>query len=659
VAVLDELLVRLGVDMSEAQGEVDEGAQGIENRLNGLSAAGGLAAAGLAGAFAMGLESAMDISSVETKLQNQLDLTDEQASAAGHIAGDVYAAGFGESLDAVGEAFSAVESSMQELGSVSDAEMQQLTKSALGLSETFNFDVTTAAAGAGNMIKAGLAKDGTEAMDLLAAAAQQLPSSMREELPDVMKEYSEFFGQLGFTGPQMMGLLAEAAKNPTFELDKMGDALKEFSLQMADTAKVSAPLKELGLDVDHIQKLMNTGQGTKAFDEVNGALLKVEDQTKRTALQAALFGGPGEDIGNTLQAIAEAGGAAGSSMTGVAGSAKEITDNMAASPAQQWDSVMRTVTETLGVALLPVLKLVSDLLAKHPGLVQALVPIVLALAAGLAIAAAAQWAMNSAMLASPITWIILGVAAIVGAILLIATQTDLFQKAWALAWGAIKSAASAVANWFTGTVLPALTTAWNAIKGAALAVGNWFTGTLLPKITGVWNAIATGASDMWTKIKGYWNAMVSFITGIPGRISSAVAGMWNGIPAAFRSAINSVIGGWNRLSFSVGGGSFMGADIPSFTLNTPNIPYLADGGITTGPTLAMIGEGREQEAVLPLSRLEQLINQPMSAAALRNIAPAETRVTLAFEGATDKFVAFLQDVTRTQGGGSIVQLAEG
>ena len=36
------------------------------------------------------------------------------------------------------------------------------------------------------------------------------------------------------------------------------------------------------------------------------------------------------------------------------------------------------------------------------------------------------------------------------------------------------------------------------------------------------------------------------------------------------------------------------------------IPFLAEGGIVTGPTLAMIGEGRESEAVIPLSKLPQI-----------------------------------------------------
>ena len=37
----------------------------------------------------------------------------------------------------------------------------------------------------------------------------------------------------------------------------------------------------------------------------------------------------------------------------------------------------------------------------------------------------------------------------------------------------------------------------------------------------------------------------------------------------------------------------------------PNIPMLAEGGIVTGPTLAMVGEGGQSEAVIPLDRLHE------------------------------------------------------
>lgn len=37
------------------------------------------------------------------------------------------------------------------------------------------------------------------------------------------------------------------------------------------------------------------------------------------------------------------------------------------------------------------------------------------------------------------------------------------------------------------------------------------------------------------------------------------------------------------------------------------IPALAEGGIVTGPTLALIGEGKESEAVIPLSKLNTMM----------------------------------------------------
>jgi hypothetical protein len=37
------------------------------------------------------------------------------------------------------------------------------------------------------------------------------------------------------------------------------------------------------------------------------------------------------------------------------------------------------------------------------------------------------------------------------------------------------------------------------------------------------------------------------------------------------------------------------------------IPALAEGGIATGPTLALIGEGKGPEAVIPLDKLEGMM----------------------------------------------------
>ena len=48
------------------------------------------------------------------------------------------------------------------------------------------------------------------------------------------------------------------------------------------------------------------------------------------------------------------------------------------------------------------------------------------------------------------------------------------------------------------------------------------------------------------------------------------------------------------------------------------IPALAKGGVVTGPTLAMIGEGRESEAVLPLSKLDAMLGNSGKGGAMIN-----------------------------------------
>jgi hypothetical protein len=74
----------------------------------------------------------------------------------------------------------------------------------------------------------------------------------------------------------------------------------------------------------------------------------------------------------------------------------------------------------------------------------------------------------------------------------------------------------------------------------------------------------------------------------------------------FKTLFNSIASLWNN---TIGKLSFK---FPSFVpgfggkgFDVPNIPLLAQGGIVTSPTLAMIGEGAGPEAVIPLSRMNE------------------------------------------------------
>ena len=100
-----------------------------------------------------------------------------------------------------------------------------------------------------------------------------------------------------------------------------------------------------------------------------------------------------------------------------------------------------------------------------------------------------------------------------------------------------------------------------------------------------------------------WQGIVDAFGGIFSGIQALATAPINGVIAL----LNSLIGKINSVSFDVPpwvpgvGGKHFGFDVPS-------IPALAEGGIATAPTLAMIGEGAESEAVLPLSKLDGLLS---------------------------------------------------
>jgi hypothetical protein len=150
-------------------------------------------------------------------------------------------------------------------------------------------------------------------------------------------------------------------------------------------------------------------------------------------------------------------------------------------------------------------------------------------------AAAAQWLMNTALLASPITWIVIGIVALIAVIVLIAKKTDWFSKAWGASWKWIKSAASST---------------WEYLKR------------------------------------------------IPGWIGSAFSKVADFISRPYRTAFNMIARAWNatvgRLSFTFPGWI---PGIGGNTISVPNLPTFHSGGTVPGvkgtPTVALLRAGEE------------------------------------------------------------------
>jgi SLT domain-containing protein len=91
------------------------------------------------------------------------------------------------------------------------------------------------------------------------------------------------------------------------------------------------------------------------------------------------------------------------------------------------------------------------------------------------------------------------------------------------------------------------------------------------------------------------------------------------------------------------------------TINPPNIPHLATGGRATAETLAVIGEGREPESVLPDSVLRGLLERvhaagrAMGQPATANGAPLIGQVVQSPGESADTLAERLWFKTRTRG----------
>ena len=138
--------------------------------------------------------------------------------------------------------------------------------------------------------------------------------------------------------------------------------------------------------------------------------------------------------------------------------------------------------------------------------------------------------------------------------------------------------------------------------------GTWIGETF----TGIWDTVTTlfgGLADFFGSVfGGAWEAVKNvFSTG--GRI---FMGIVDGITQAFRTVVNAIITGINHvvaMPFNAINGflSFLkGIDILGIkpfdwvgTINVPQIPLLAQGGVASGATNAIIGE-EGAEVVLPL-----------------------------------------------------------
>lgn len=163
---------------------------------------------------------------------------------------------------------------------------------------------------------------------------------------------------------------------------------------------------------------------------------------------------------------------------------------------------------------------------------------------------------------------------------------------------------------------------WDSISAKAAALYQSFQTNLVEAMA----PLVAQFQAIWTSIQGVITGIVDFVKNV---FTGQWAAAWENAKTIFSSAfnalsgiakaplntlialINSVIKSLNKMASFKVPEWVPGIGGEGFTFNIPEIPLLAQGGIATKPTLATIAEGGEAEAVIPLSKLNQMLD-PMS-----------------------------------------------
>jgi phage-related minor tail protein len=655
----------------------------------------------VAGALGVGVAASLDMSAANAKLAAQLGVGPAEAARLSKVSANVYAGAWGDSTETVNEAIRGV---YQNIGDVSKAKggLEGITTKALALAETFDQEVGPTTAAVGQMLKTGLAKNADEAFDILTRGFQS-GANKADDLLDTVNEYGTQWRKFGLDGKTAMGLLSQGLKAGARDADVVADSIKEFSIRAIDGSKTTAQgFQAIGLDAGKMAAKIAKGgdSATSALDLTLDRLRGIKDPVKRSAAAVQLFGTQAEDLGDALYSLDPS--SAVQALGKVGGAADKMTKTLSESPAKTLERFKREAITKLAEVSGSFLQFASqnkgvmEPLAYTLGGIAAAVLAVkagmvvwtaaqTAWAAATTVATGAQWLWNAALAASPVTWIIVGIVALVAAIVLIATKTTWFQQIWSVVWGAIKTAFNATVSWLSGAfawfgTLPGKFARWfQSVRDWAVvklvSLIDWvrgLPGRLLGALANLVGSLRSRASAAFQAMRDAAAvkvvSFISWVRGIPGRVIGAIGGVRSLLYSKGRDVI---LGLWNGIS-SLGGwlyskvanfvsNNIVGAAKDFLHIGSPSKLMAAEIGHWLPPGIA---EGAENNRGVLDETMRGLVDPQLAMPAkplttgmapLMGASAGGGVVLVRFElsGAEDDFHRFMRKITRVKGRGNV------
>ena len=393
--------------------------------------------------------------------------------------------------------------------------------------------------------------------------------------------------------------------------EKLGTSFGALSKNMYAATHGGKKQAEVFAQLGVSQKALQSGDLNTVLMQVSDGLKNQGSNADRLALSQKLLGRGGKDLMGVFaggsSALKEQLGMYKQNAEAIAkdsGNTKEMMANK-----RKLTAALDSIKITLGTAVIPYMNMASKALVKFsnlsPGVKKLVVTVIGFAAAAIAMSKMvtvitnlagafkllsaipkiflairqAFFILKLAMMSNP--FMVIAIVAVAAGIL-IYTKWNTVKKYLMVAWGAIKVAFDAVAKFIV-----------SAAKSGFLGPVGW--------IITHWGEVVKFFSGLPSRLGGYAKSAGNAIwNGIKSGASSVVGffkGVANGIIGTLEGLVNTGIAGINKLVD-------LANNVPTVHLDKlgyVTLPRLANGGIVSAPTVAMIGEAGP-EVVVPLSR---------------------------------------------------------
>lgn len=261
------------------------------NKVTDVGKKASVLSAGIVGIDVAAANSAMSLETALNKYMASTGATVQETERFKNVLKEIHDENYGEDYADIADKMSLVR---QNLGDISDTDLKYITENAYMLQDTFDMDFSETLRGvSGLMTNMGLTAQ--ESFDLITVGAIS-GLNKTGELGDNLAEYTQIWGQAGFSAKEMFAILDNGLANGAYNLDKVNDFVKEFTISLSD-GRIEENLSSFSKDTRKLFNEWKKGKATSkdVFYSVIGDLENMQNQQEALSLASTVWSALGED----------------------------------------------------------------------------------------------------------------------------------------------------------------------------------------------------------------------------------------------------------------------------------------------------------------------------------------------------------------------------